>query len=59
MARPHEHAAQRGHINTPSHAQVTQPIYQRAAGRWRHYQPDMRGVMEALQPYIEYFGYDS
>jgi tetratricopeptide (TPR) repeat protein len=58
MARPHEHAARRGHINTPSHSQVTQPIYQRAAGRWRRYLPYLGGVMGTLQPYIEYFGYD-
>lgn len=37
MASPHEHAACRGHIDTPSHSQVIQPIYQRAAGRWRRY----------------------
>ena len=58
MARPHEHAARRGHINTPSHSQVTQPIYQRAAGRWRRYQPFMGDVLATLQPHIEYFGYD-
>ena len=59
MARPHEHAARRGHINTPSHSQVTQPIYKRAAGRWRRYQPYMGDVLKTLQPHIEYFGYDS
>jgi tetratricopeptide (TPR) repeat protein len=59
MARPHEHAARRGHINTPSRSQVTQPIYQRAAGRWRRYLPYLNEVMGTLQPYIEYFGYDS
>jgi Flp pilus assembly protein TadD len=59
MARPHEHAARRGHINTPSRSQVTQPIYQRAAGRWRRYLPYMSEVMGTLQPYIEYFGYES
>ena len=41
MAHPHEYAARRGHINTPSRSQVTQPIYQRAAGRWRRYLPYM------------------
>jgi tetratricopeptide (TPR) repeat protein len=57
MASPHEHAAHRGHIDTPSHSQVIQPIYQRAAGRWYRYQPYLNPVMETLQPYIEYFGY--
>ncbi|MGA7948801.1 MAG: sulfotransferase [Thiobacillaceae bacterium] len=58
MARPHEHAARKGVINTPSHSQVTQPIYQRAAGRWRRYLPYLGEVMSTLEPYIEYFGYD-
>ncbi|HYP67707.1 MAG TPA: sulfotransferase [Thiobacillaceae bacterium] len=58
MARPHEHAARRGHINTPSYSQVIQPIYRRAAGRWRRYLPYLSGVMSTLQPYIEYFGYE-
>lgn len=57
MARPHEHAARRGFINTPSHSQVIQPIYRRASGRWRRYLPYLREVMGTLQPYIEYFGY--
>ncbi|WP_324780305.1 tetratricopeptide repeat-containing sulfotransferase family protein [Thiobacillus sedimenti] len=57
MARPHEHAARRGHINTPSHSQVTQPIYRRAAGRWQRYQPWLDNVMETLQPYVDHFGY--
>ena len=58
MARPHEHASRRAHINTPSHSQVTQPIYQRAAGRWRRYEPHMAGVLRTLQPHIAYFGYE-
>ena len=58
MTRPHEHAKQRGFINTPSRSQVIQPVYQRASGRWRRYQPYMSEVMGTLQPYIEYFGYD-
>jgi Flp pilus assembly protein TadD len=58
MARPHEHAAQRGFINTPSYSQVIQPIYQRAAGRWLRYLPYLNAVMGTLQPYIDYFGYD-
>lgn len=57
MARPHEHAAQRGAINTPSHSQVTQPIYQRAAGRWQRYQPQLANVTETLRPHIAQFDY--
>jgi hypothetical protein len=59
MARPHEHAAQRGFINTPSRTQVLQPIYQRASGRWRRYKAYLNDVMPDLLPYIHYFGYES
>jgi tetratricopeptide (TPR) repeat protein len=58
MARPHEHAARRGFINTPSRSQVIQPIYKRASGRWHRYLPYLGDVMGTLQPYIDYFGYD-
>jgi Putative Zn-dependent protease, contains TPR repeats len=57
MARPHEHALQRGAINTPSYSQVVQPIYRRAAGRWQRYREQFAPVMPTLQPHIEYFGY--
>lgn len=57
LARPHEHAARRGHINTPSHSQVTQPIYRHAVSRWRRYQPWLENVTGTLQPHLAHFGY--
>jgi tetratricopeptide (TPR) repeat protein len=57
MARPDQHALRRGHIDTPSHSRPVQPVYQRAAGRWRRYRPYFGDAMRTLQPHIEYFGY--
>ncbi len=53
-----EHARERGKINTPSYHQVTQPIYQHAKYRWKRYARQLEPVMETLQPFIEYFGYE-
>lgn len=52
-----EHAKKRGTINTPSYHQVTQPIYQHAKYRWKRYASQFEPHMEALAPFIEYFGY--
>ncbi len=52
-----EHARDRGHINTPSYAQVTQPIYDRARFRWLRYAAHLAPVMDTLAPFIEHFGY--
>lgn len=53
-----EHARKRGNINTPSYHQVTQPIYRHARYRWKRYAKQLEPVMEALRPFIEYFGYE-
>ncbi len=57
VSDPAAHARQRGSIRTPSYAQVTEPIYNRAAERWRRYEKYMEPVMPILQPHIERFGY--
>ena len=46
-------------INTPSYHQVSQPIYQRASHRWRHYERHLAPIREPLQPFIERFGYNA
>jgi tetratricopeptide (TPR) repeat protein len=51
------HALRRGTISTPSYHQVTQPIYQHAKYRWKHYARHFDSVMPLLQPFIERFGY--
>ncbi len=51
------HALRRGHIPTPSYAQVSHPIYTDACNRWRRYAEMLRPHLRELQPYIEAFGY--
>ena len=46
------------YISTPSFAQVSQPIYNKAIARWTHYEPYFVSVIEDLQPYIKEFGYE-
>jgi hypothetical protein len=50
-------AAGRGTILTPSYAQVIQPLYRRAAGRWERYRPQLRDVLPVLCPWAERHGY--
>ncbi len=52
------HAQARGSIRTPSYGQVTQPLYDRAADRWRRYETQMEGILPRLQPFVREFGYD-
>lgn len=52
------HAAARGWIDTPSYADVTQPIFSRAIGRWQRYSAQMAPLFDQLRPYVEAFGYD-
>ena len=57
VADPSAHARARGTIRTPSYAQVTEPIYNRAAERWRRYEKYLEPVMPLLEPHIKRFGY--
>ncbi len=50
-------AKSRGLITTASYSQVTEPIYQRASGRWEKYRDHMDPVVPILTPWIEKFGY--
>lgn len=52
-----ETARKRGVISTASYAQVTEPLYRRAIGRWERYQRHLAPVSEVLQPWVERFGY--
>lgn len=51
-------AARRAHIRTPSYSQVTQPIYNRSAGRWHRYRKFMEPVLPILAPWAERMGYE-
>lgn len=52
-------AARRGTVRTASYAQIGQPLYQRAVGRWRNYRKQLEPIMPILQPWIERLGYKS
>lgn len=52
-----EAARARGTVITASYAQVTEPIYKRAAGRWRRYEAHLAPVAARLSGWIERFGY--
>jgi hypothetical protein len=52
-----EHARQKV-VRSPTYADVTQPVYKRAAGRWRHYQKYIEPGLKMLEPFIKAFGYE-
>jgi tetratricopeptide (TPR) repeat protein len=52
-------ALDRGRIDTPSYAQVSKPIYREARYRWERYREYLAPYLDALQPYIERFGYSN
>ena len=50
-------AKARGTINTPSYAQVTQPLSRRASGRWKRYREQLGPVLPILLPWAKRLGY--
>ncbi len=50
--------AGRQSVATPSHADVTEPIYRRSIARWRNYRDHLEPVLGKLAPYVAAFGYD-
>jgi tetratricopeptide (TPR) repeat protein len=57
-AADHRQAARaRGYVASASYAQVTEPIYRRAEGRWARYQGRLAPVLPILAPWAERFGY--
>ena len=53
----YEHA-QKKRVLSPTYADVTQPVYQRARGRWRHYQKYLEPHLAKLEPLAKAFGYE-
>ena len=51
-------AKDRGFINTPSYAQVAEPLYDRSIGRWERYRDQMKPVLPILAPWAERMGYE-
>jgi hypothetical protein len=52
-----EHAKQKL-VRSPTYADVTQPIYKRARGRWRNYQKYLEPYLEKLESFVKIFGYE-
>ena len=50
-------ALRRGKINTPSYAQVVQPIYKEAQYRWLDYQKYLEQYLGQVKPWLLEFGY--
>lgn len=50
--------AQQKLVRSPTYADVTQPVYKRARGRWRHYQKYLESHFEKLEPFVKAFGYE-
>jgi len=51
-------ARERREIKTASYAQVTQPLYTRSIGRWKHYSKHLEPVLPTLLKWAERFGYE-
>lgn len=52
-------ASGRGVITTASYAQVTEPLYTRARGRWERYRRWLEPIMPVLRPWIDHHGYQA
>lgn len=44
-------------VGSPTYEAVSQPLYTRAIGRWKHYEEFLSPCLPILQPSIEAFGY--
>jgi len=51
-------AKDRGFINTPSYAQVVEPLYDRSIGRWERYRKQMAPALPYLAPWARRMGYE-
>jgi len=57
-AADHRVAARaRGYVASASYAQVTEPLYRRAEGRWTRYRDRLEQVLPLLAPWAERYGY--
>lgn len=57
VPRFHEHALTRT-ICSPTYAEVTQPVFKTAVGRWHHYQKYFQPHLGELAPLLRTFGYE-
>lgn len=54
----HSQATHAKFVFSPTYAAATQPIHQRAVGRWHHYAEALAPIQSKLAPYCRAFGYD-
>lgn len=52
-------AARRPTVRTASYAQIGQPLYKRAVGRWERYRPHLAPIMPIIEPWIAKLGYEA
>ncbi len=53
-----DHSPAPNHVfSTPSYFDVNQPIYGRAAGRWKNYEQQLSPVLPILEEFLAEFGY--
>lgn len=52
----YEHARTK-RVHSPSHAEVRQPLYRTAVGRWRNYQKHLEPHLAGLERFIKEFNY--
>jgi hypothetical protein len=45
-------------VRSPTYAEVTQPIFKGAVGRWRNYEKYLQPFLERLEPFVKAFGYE-
>ena len=53
----HITAKKRLNISTPSHNQVTSPLYTRSISRWKNYEKEFKGLNNILDPWLDEFNY--
>ena len=46
-------------VFSPTYTEVTQPVYQRAVGRWRNYAEALAPIQARVAPYCRAFNYES
>jgi len=52
-----EHARNK-RVRSPTYADVTQPVFKRAKGRWQNYQKYLEPHLDKLEPFVKAFGYE-
>lgn len=58
QADPAAHARSKV-VRSPTHSDVTQPVYRRALGRWRAYGKHLAPFESKLEPFLTAFGYSN